>query len=156
MKNVARLLIIVGAVVALAGCDFLAWFIPEPEFVDVGVTSVVVDDSGTTGVETVTITFANSGMSVENVVYAVVISNGESLSYFSDLVIYESEVDLPFNESTTVIVTRDQIDDYLTATAETYSPGSYYIGVIMDPQDRLDDSTGSDNQGVSNGEYNFL
>jgi hypothetical protein len=152
MSNVIRSITIIGIVLGLGACGLFGGLF-EPNEIDVGVSSITADDSGAAGIETVTINFINNGASVTDVVFAVVISNGTSLSYFSDVVIYESTVDLEYNTPTTVIVTRAEIDAYLVQTSTSYADGSYYVGVILDPQDRLDDIDSGNDQAVSNGEY---
>ena len=152
VKNTVKALVVLAVLVSLSGCGFLLGVVLGD---DVGVVNVVADDSGTNGIESVTITFASYSSNPDDVPYAIVLSNGQSLSYYSDVVIYEGEVDLQLSQTTTVIVTRSEIDAHLTLTGESAATGDYYVGVIMDPMDTLDDTDPSDNQGVSSSQYYY-
>lgn len=142
---------LLASLVVLSGCFVFGAFL-EP---DVGVSGVLVDDSGANGIATVTFTIGNAGPRT-TVPYGVLLSNGRSLSYSSDVIIYEGEVDVAALNAATVTVTRAQIDAFMAANSETAANGTYYVGVWADPLNRLGDVDTSDNQGVSQGEFEWV
>lgn len=139
-------------VILLGSCSGVLGFLTG---FDPGVSGVVVNDGGSTGITEIDIVFTNAGPAIDGVDFAVVLSNGTSLSYYSDAVIYEATVDLKAGSTQTVNVTRESIDNYMAETEETVSDGNYYVGVLLDPLSRVDDENGDNNQAVSQGEYSF-
>ncbi|AHC15790.1 hypothetical protein [Salinispira pacifica] len=152
MRNIVRIASLFVMVMVLGGCSgvlgLLTGFNP-------GVSTVVVDDTGSKGISEIDIVFTNAGPALDAVAYAVVLSNGTSLSYASDAVIYEDSVDLKAGGTQTVSVNRELIDEFMAESQETVSDGNYYVGVILDPLSRVNDEDRADNQAVSQGEFNF-
>lgn len=144
-------LTLLASLVVLSGCFLFGAFL-EP---DVGVDGVLVDDTGANGIVTVTFTIANAGPAT-TVPYGILLSNGQSLSYSSDVIIYEGEVNVSALDAVTVMVTRTQIDAFMAANSETAANGTYYVGVWADPLRRLGDIDTSDNQAVSQGEFAWV
>lgn len=155
MGRMVKAIVLVAGLAALSGCGFILDFFLEPDFVDVGVESVTAVDGGSGGIQSVTIVFDNDGLGLDALSYQVLISNGESLGS-NDPIIYEGVVEVDFDETESVTILWSEIQAYLDANSVTYSPGFYYIGVITDPRDFLDNSDPNSGQGVSIGQYEFL
>lgn len=154
MKAVFRGLLIAVVVLMVGGCTALVNLVTPP---DLRVISVIPDDTGAKGLASVSVTFASVGGGLNGVAYALVLSNGTSLSYFSDVIAYEGTVDIPAFDSVEVTIPRSEIDTYMTDNGETAADGSYYVGVILDPLDRVADAitTAGNGQDVSDGEFAF-
>ena len=130
--------IVLMAALTLAGCDTVLGLIFEPNLSIEYVSIVFVNDEFA-GVE---FSVRNEGIGEEDVQYAIVLSEDQFADPF-DTIVFEDDFDIDFKDDKDISVglVRD-IQPYIGELE--VPPGNYFVGVIIDTDDDVDESDEDD------------
>lgn len=134
---------------ALTGCDSVLGLVFKP---DLTVTSVEPLKNLAGEITAVRLVVANEGIvSAEPATYAIVMSADTTISIAADTVVWEDTVELAAGEEKQIDVSGpDQINQWMADHGVTDIPaGNYYLGVFIDPDDRVAEKDETNNEGAS-------
>ena len=147
-RSLLFIAIIALAAFALSGCQFVLGIILDPdlEVTNVELTGPVEAPTG------MVISVGNWGGMAEDIELGVYITSTDQVST-NDVLVYRNDsrrFDLEWNEEDQITLNFEvDFRPFIEQNSIELPPGPYRLGVILDPDDRLDDKDPYNNKGVS-------
>ena len=96
----------------------------------------------------------NTGESAMDVLYQIFFSEDPTISKVTDVKIYEASAQIAANgEKQIDLGTETDINPYIKNNQISITGGDYYIGVIVDPNDAVNETSETNNEAVSSTTY---
>ncbi|MCK4516471.1 MAG: hypothetical protein KAU31_14515 [Spirochaetaceae bacterium] len=145
-RGILIVAIIALATFALSSCGFVLGMVLKPDLMveDIQVSVDPITDE----ITTLRIYFYNNGGDADGVQFVVVLTPDELVSPFAgDYVVYWGSFNIGWNQDVYVDINMAEI---LETIGEGYVPASdYYIGVMVDPDNQIEEREETDNEGIT-------